>query len=110
MRTPDAVRTVLDAGIAGRLHQRPGRHVDWTTVGPETHAYFQDRLREMDTYLYGRRVYEGMAAFWPKPAAGLSCSAAPDHRRVPATRTGRRLPRHRRAPAIPAPPGRPRRV
>src|SRR5664279_2782018 len=42
MRTPDAVRTVLDAGIAGRLHQRPGRHVDWTTVGPETHAYFQD--------------------------------------------------------------------
>jgi dihydrofolate reductase len=34
-------------------------------VGPEVHQYFNDQAREVDTFLYRRRTYEGIAEFWP---------------------------------------------
>lgn len=50
----------LDGHING-----PDGGIDWQVVGPEVHQYFNDQVRTVDTFLYGRRMYEGMAAFWP---------------------------------------------
>jgi dihydrofolate reductase len=31
--------------------------LDWTSVDEELHTWFNDRLRETDVLLYGRRLY-----------------------------------------------------
>jgi len=41
------------------------RSLDWTMVDEELHTWFNDRARETDAFLHGRRVYEVMAAYWP---------------------------------------------
>jgi dihydrofolate reductase len=43
----------------------PDGDLDWATVDDETHAYFNEQLRGVDASLYGRRLYETMAAYWP---------------------------------------------
>ncbi len=43
----------------------PDDAFDWPVVGPQLHQYFVDELRDSAAFLYGRRVYEEMAAFWP---------------------------------------------
>lgn len=50
----------LDGYIEG-----PRGEFDWPIVEDELHQYFNDQLRTTDTFLYGRRVYEMMAWFWP---------------------------------------------
>ncbi len=45
--------------------ETPDRSLDWTTVTEELHRWFTDRLRECGAVVYGRRLYEVMAAFWP---------------------------------------------
>jgi dihydrofolate reductase len=37
----------------------------WSTVDPEIHSWWNDRIREAQAYLYGRRLYELMSAHWP---------------------------------------------
>jgi dihydrofolate reductase len=37
-----------------------------STVDEELHSWFNDRAREVEASLYGRRMYELMAAAWPK--------------------------------------------
>ncbi|HEX7172014.1 MAG TPA: dihydrofolate reductase family protein [Candidatus Limnocylindria bacterium] len=39
--------------------------VDWGTVDDELHAWFNEQTQGLDASLYGRRVYELMAAYWP---------------------------------------------
>lgn len=39
--------------------------LDWADVDDELHAWFNDRAREADAFLYGRRLYEVMTAYWP---------------------------------------------
>ena len=43
----------------------PNRAFDWPIVREELHKYLNDQARALDTFLYGRRVYELMASFWP---------------------------------------------
>jgi dihydrofolate reductase len=43
----------------------PNGEFDWPVVNEELHGYFVDELRAMGAFLYGRKVYEGMVAFWP---------------------------------------------
>lgn len=45
--------------------ETPDRSLDWTSVDEELHTWFADRIREEDALLYGRRLYELMAAYWP---------------------------------------------
>jgi dihydrofolate reductase len=45
--------------------ETPDRSLDWTVVDDELHTWFNDRARELDASLYGRRLYELMAAYWP---------------------------------------------
>lgn len=43
----------------------PEHALDWADVDEEVHAWFNDLAREADAFLYGRRMYEVMAAYWP---------------------------------------------
>ena len=45
--------------------ETPSHSLDWADVDEEVHAWFNDRSREVDAFLYGRRLYETMAAYWP---------------------------------------------
>ena len=39
--------------------------LEWGLVDDELHAWFNDQTRSLDATLYGRRLYEVMAAYWP---------------------------------------------
>lgn len=41
------------------------RGLEWATVDDELHTWFNDQTRALDASLYGRRMYELMAAYWP---------------------------------------------
>lgn len=45
--------------------ETPGHAIDWVIVDEELHRFFNDQARETGTHLYGRRLYELMAAYWP---------------------------------------------
>jgi dihydrofolate reductase len=45
--------------------ETPGWEIDWILIDEELHKYVNDQERAVDTYLYGRRMYELMARFWP---------------------------------------------
>jgi dihydrofolate reductase len=45
--------------------ETPDRSLDWVIVDEELHRFFNDQARETRTSLYGRRLYELMAAYWP---------------------------------------------
>jgi dihydrofolate reductase len=56
--------------------ETPDHSLDWTDVNEEVHRWFGDRSRETDAFLYGRRLYEVMNAFWPTAESDPS---APDY-------------------------------
>jgi dihydrofolate reductase len=60
----------LDGYIEG-----PNGDLSWTAPDLELHQYFNDLERRVDLSLYGRRLYENMANYWP--AAAQDPSAAP---------------------------------
>ncbi len=43
----------------------PNGEFDWPVVLPDTNRYFNVKARELGGFLYGRRVYQMMAGFWP---------------------------------------------
>lgn len=57
----------LDGFIEG-----PNRELDWVIVDEELHRYINDQQRAIDTYLYGRRMYELMVSYWPTADADPS--------------------------------------
>lgn len=61
----------LDGFIA-----RPNGDLDWVVVDEEIHRFANEQVRGMDALLYGRRMYELMAASWPAVANDPS---QPDH-------------------------------
>ena len=48
--------------------------LDWTLVDEELHTWFNDQARAVDAFLYGRRLYELMAAYWPTAESDPSAS------------------------------------
>lgn len=50
----------LDGFVEG-----PNRELDWHVIDEELHTFVNDQERERGTYLYGRRMYETMTAYWP---------------------------------------------
>src|SRR5437667_2948508 len=50
----------LDGFIA-----RPGGELDWVLIDDELHSFVNDQARHLGGSLYGRRMWEVMAAFWP---------------------------------------------
>ncbi len=61
----------LDGFVEG-----PNRELDWSTPDEELHRFWNDRTRESGAFLYGRRMYELMADFWP---TADSSPSAPDY-------------------------------
>ncbi|MFM2106247.1 MAG: hypothetical protein RL338_1279 [Chloroflexota bacterium] len=55
--------------------ETPDRGLEWAQVDDELHAWFNERERASEASLYGRRIYEVMAAFWP--TAGADPAATP---------------------------------
>ena len=49
------------------------RKIDWAIVDEELHTFANEQAREEGAFLYGRRLYEVMADYWPtadaKPSA-----------------------------------------
>jgi dihydrofolate reductase len=43
--------------------------LDWAVVDDELHSWFNEQSRSLDAELYGRRMYELMAAYWPTAAS-----------------------------------------
>ena len=48
--------------------------LDWSVVDEELHTWFNDRSCSLDAELYGRRIYELMAAYWPTAGSDPSMS------------------------------------
>jgi dihydrofolate reductase len=40
--------------------------LDWVRMDDELHSWFNDEARASDAFLYGRRMYEVMTAYWPR--------------------------------------------
>ena len=57
----------LDGFVEDKNHS-----LDWITIDEELHQYFNDQEAEVATFLYGRRMYETMSAFWPTVEADPS--------------------------------------
>jgi dihydrofolate reductase len=55
-----SVQTSLDGRVAG-----PDGVLDWLQVKDELHAHFVEAHRTAGMFMYGRRTFEGMAAYWP---------------------------------------------
>lgn len=60
----------LDGFVAG-----PNGAIDWADVDEELHQFFNDQVRAMDAFLYGRRMYELMADSWPSVDADPTAPA-----------------------------------
>lgn len=60
----------LDGYIEG-----PNRELDWSAPDEELHRFWNDQAREIGTSLYGRRMYELMADYWPTAHAKPSAPA-----------------------------------
>ena len=56
--------TTLDGYYEG-----PNQEFDFWVVDDEFNEFSVEQLDEVDTLLFGRVTYEGMAAYWPTPAA-----------------------------------------
>jgi dihydrofolate reductase len=54
----------LNVSLDGYI-ETPDHSLAWANVDDELHAWFNDQTRELDASLYGRRLYELMAAYWP---------------------------------------------
>lgn len=54
------VHSSLDGHIDG-----PNGEFDWTVLGPELSAYSLGVNERVDTFLYGRVVWDMMSGFWP---------------------------------------------
>jgi dihydrofolate reductase len=60
--------TFLVASADG-YYEGPNGEFDWPVVDEEFNQFALEQLDEVDTLVFGRRTYEGMASYWPTPAA-----------------------------------------
>lgn len=63
---------LISAGLTsldGYLVDREGKF-DWAAPDAEVHGFVNELERKVDTYLYGRRLYETMVAWADMPLAG----------------------------------------
>ena len=56
--------------------ETPDHSLDWANVDQELHTWFNDRTREIDASIYGRRMYELMADYWPTADSDPSAASS----------------------------------
>ncbi|NNH73627.1 dihydrofolate reductase [Nocardia uniformis] len=54
----------IGVSLDGYINDRDGS-IDWTDPDDELHQFHNDRYREIEVSLHGRRLYELMAEYWP---------------------------------------------
>jgi dihydrofolate reductase len=55
---------VSSISLDGFIEGSDGR-IDWVIVDEDFHRFINDRERDVGEWLYGRRMYELMSAYWP---------------------------------------------
>jgi dihydrofolate reductase len=50
-------------------YEGPNGEFDWPNVDDEFYEFSISQLNDIDTLLFGRATYEGMASYWPTPEA-----------------------------------------
>jgi dihydrofolate reductase len=50
-------------------YEAPGHNIDWHTVDADFNVFAIEQIQSVDTLIFGRMTYEGMAAYWPTPEA-----------------------------------------
>lgn len=45
--------------------ETPDHGLEWSIVDEQLHTWFNDQTRQLGAELYGRRLYELMAGYWP---------------------------------------------
>ena len=55
----------IGVSLDGYINDRDGG-IDWTDPDDELHQFHNDRYRELEISLHGRRLYELMAEYWPR--------------------------------------------
>jgi dihydrofolate reductase len=50
-------------------YEGPDGEFDWPNVDDEFNEFAINQLDNIDTLVFGRATYEGMASYWPTPAA-----------------------------------------
>jgi dihydrofolate reductase len=60
---------VFNVSLDGYIADEDGKFVDWPVPDEEYFSFINDLLRPVGTYLYGRRLYEGMQVWETDPAA-----------------------------------------
>ncbi|HKY50748.1 MAG TPA: dihydrofolate reductase family protein [Candidatus Limnocylindria bacterium] len=66
---------LMNVSLDGFVATTDGRP-DWSSVDDELHRWFNEQMRTFDALLYGRRLYELMAAYWPTAEADPSATDA----------------------------------
>lgn len=61
------VHTSIDGFVDG-----PNGEFDWTELGPQLSAYSTEVHDRVDTFLYGRAVWEMMSGYWPTADASTT--------------------------------------
>ena len=51
------------------FYEGPNGEFDWPNVDDEFNEFAISQMNDIDTLLFGRVTYQGMAAYWPTPAA-----------------------------------------
>lgn len=57
----------LNVSLDGYV-ETPDHGLEWATIDEELHTWFNDQTRAVGATLYGRRMYELMAGYWPTAA------------------------------------------
>lgn len=58
---------VFNMVTADGFYAGPNDEIDWHNVDAEFNDFAIAQLDSLDTLIFGRRTYEGMAAWWPTP-------------------------------------------
>jgi dihydrofolate reductase len=58
------IRYLLNVSLDGFV-ETVDHGLDWTLMDEELHAWFNEQEAAVEAMLYGRKLYEVMAAYWP---------------------------------------------